>query len=288
MPVITISRQTGSGGATLGHQVAARLHADYLNTQIIHLVAERLGISAATAAEHNERAEAFGERLTHVLATLDPSLAALSRPVPPLPVESTTTAFVAVTRELVQAAAARGNSVIFGHGAQFILAGQPGILHVRVVAPFPQRVARVMQRTGLAQALAACRAGDILVVWKLDRLGRSLAHLVATVQALAAGGIGLRSLQEQLDTTTAGGKLIFHLFAALAEFERDLIRERTQAGLTAARARGRKGGRPKGVNETKRKAALALKRDPHYSIKEICEIVGISRNTYYKYTRAED
>jgi DNA-binding transcriptional LysR family regulator len=106
MPVITISRQTGSGGATIGHQVAERLHADYLNTQIIHLVAERLGISEATAAEHNERAEAFGERLTHVLATLDPSLAALSRPVPPLPVESTTTAFVAVTRELVQAAAA--------------------------------------------------------------------------------------------------------------------------------------------------------------------------------------
>ncbi len=141
-------------------------------------------------------------------------------------------------------------------------------------------------RPGLAAALEACRAGDILVVWKLDRLGRSLVHLVETVQALADDGIGLRSLQEQLDTTTSGGKLIFHIFASLAEFERDLIRERTNAGLTAARAR--KGGRPKGVNETKRKAALALKRDPHYSIKEICEIVGISRNTYYKYTRAED
>jgi DNA invertase Pin-like site-specific DNA recombinase len=143
-------------------------------------------------------------------------------------------------------------------------------------------------RPGLAAALERCRAGDILVVWKLDRLGRSLVHLVETVQALADRGIGLRSLQEQLDTTTSGGKLIFHIFASLAEFERDLIRERTKAGLTAARARGRKGGRPKGVNETKRKAALALKRDPHYSIKEICEIVGISRNTYYKYTRAED
>ncbi len=143
-------------------------------------------------------------------------------------------------------------------------------------------------RPGLAAALEACRAGDILVVWKLDRLGRSLAHLVATVQALAVGGIGLRSLQEQLDTTTSGGKLIFHIFASLAEFERDLIRERTNAGLAAARARGRKGGRPKGVNEKKRKAAVALKRDPQYSIKEICEIVGISRNTYYKYTRAED
>ena len=94
-----------------------------------------------------------------------------------------------------------------------------------------------------------------------------------------------RSLQEQRDTTTVGAKLIFHLFASLAEFERDLIRERTHAGLTAARARGRNGGRPKGVDEKKRKAAVALKRDPQYSIREICEIVGISRNTYYTYTR---
>jgi DNA invertase Pin-like site-specific DNA recombinase len=108
---------------------------------------------------------------------------------------------------------------------------------------------------------------------------------VETVQALAARGIGFRSLQEQLDTTTSGGRLIFHIFASLAEFERDLIRERTHAGLAAARARGRKGGRPKGVDEKKRKAALALKRDPNYSVKEICDIVGISRNTYYKYTR---
>ena len=118
------------------------------------------------------------------------------------------------------------------------------------------------ERLGLTAALDACRAGDILVVWKLDRLGRSLAHLVATVEDLAGRSVGFRSLQEQLDTTTAGGKLIFHLFASLAEFERDLIRERTHAGLTAARARGRNGGRPKGVDEKKRKAAVALKRDP--------------------------
>jgi DNA invertase Pin-like site-specific DNA recombinase len=137
----------------------------------------------------------------------------------------------------------------------------------------------------LTAALDACRAGDILVVWKLDRLGRSLAHLVATVEDLAGRSVGFRSLQEQLDTTTAGGKLIFHLFASLAEFERDLIRERTHAGWTAARARGRNGGRPRGVDEKKRKAAVALKRDPQYNIREICEIVGISRNTYYKYTR---
>ena len=144
------------------------------------------------------------------------------------------------------------------------------------------------ERPGLAAALAACRAGDVLVVWRLDRLGRSLAHLVETVQALAGRSVGFRSVQEQLDTTTSGGKLIFHIFASLAEFERDLIRERTNAGLAAARARGRNGGRPKGVDEKKQKAALALKRDPQYSIREICEIVGISRNTYYKYTRAEE
>ena len=141
------------------------------------------------------------------------------------------------------------------------------------------------ERLGLTAALDACRAGDILVVWKLDRLGRSLAHLVATIENLAGRSVGFRSLQERLDTTTAGGKLIFHLFASLAEFERDLIRERTPAGLTAARARGRNGGRPKGVDEQKRKAAVALKRDPQYSIREICEIVGISRNTSSKYTR---
>ena len=143
-----------------------------------------------------------------------------------------------------------------------------------------------VDRPGLTAALSACRSGDTLVVWKLDRLGRSLPHLVEIVQDLDARGVGFTSLQEQMDTTTSGGKLIFHIFASLAAFERDLIRERTHAGLAAARARGRKGGRPKGVNEKKRKAALALKRDPQYSIKEICEIVGISRNTYYKYTRA--
>ncbi|HSH78244.1 MAG TPA: recombinase family protein [Herpetosiphonaceae bacterium] len=144
------------------------------------------------------------------------------------------------------------------------------------------------ERPGLTAALNECRPGDTLVVWKLDRLGRSLPHLMETVHELGARDVGFKSLQEQLDTTTAGGKLIFHLFAALAEFERDLIRERTQAGLAAARARGRKGGRPKGVDQTKQRAALALKQDGKRSVREICEIVGISRNTYYKYTRTAD
>jgi len=145
-----------------------------------------------------------------------------------------------------------------------------------------------VERPGLAEALTACRPGDTLVVWKLDRLGRSLPHLVETVRDLVACGVGFRSLQESIDTTTSGGKLIFHIFASLAEFERDLIRERTNAGLSAARARGRNGGRPRGVDQKKQKATLALKKDAGHSVREICEIVGISRNTYYKYTRAVD
>lgn len=140
-------------------------------------------------------------------------------------------------------------------------------------------------RPGLTSALELCRKEDTLVVWKLDRLGRSLPHLVETVRDLVDKGVGFKSLQESIDTTTSGGKLIFHIFASLAEFERDIIRERTKAGLVAARARGRMGGRPKGVNVKKQKAALALKANSQYSIREICEIVGISRNTYYKYTR---
>jgi DNA invertase Pin-like site-specific DNA recombinase len=143
------------------------------------------------------------------------------------------------------------------------------------------------QRPGLAEALQCCRSGDTLVVWKLDRLGRSLPHLVETVRDLVANSIGFKSLQENIDTTTSGGKLIFHIFASLAEFERDIIHERTNAGLSSARARGRKGGRPKGVDEKKRKAALLLKNDPSRSVKEICDILGISRNTYYKYTQSE-
>ena len=143
------------------------------------------------------------------------------------------------------------------------------------------------ERPGLTQALKECRAGDTLVVWKLDRLGRSLPHLVETVRDLVAKEIGFKSLQESIDTTTSGGKLIFHIFASLAEFERDIIRERTLAGLSAARARGRKGGRPRSVDQKKVKAALSLKNDKGHTIQEICQILGISRNTYYKYVNLE-
>src|SRR4051794_25367946 len=106
-------------------------------------------------------------------------------------------------------------------------------------------------RAGLAEALAFARSGDTLVVWKLDRLGRSLPHLIATVKDLAPRGVGFRSVQESIDTTTPAGKLFFHVMGALAEFERDLIRERTQAGLQSARARGKLGGRPSVVDEKK-------------------------------------
>lgn len=142
------------------------------------------------------------------------------------------------------------------------------------------------ERPGLEKALADCRPGDTLVVWKLDRLGRSLKHLIETVQALQARGIGFVSLQESIDSTTSGGKLVFHLFAALAEFERDIIRERTQAGLSAARARGRKGGRPTGVDEKKRAMAQRLSQDRGLSVTEICQMLRVSRATYYRYLKA--
>ena len=113
-------------------------------------------------------------------------------------------------------------------------------------------------RPQLQRLMEALRSGDTLVVWRLDRLGRSLKHLVETVETLEAAGVGFQSTTEAIDTTTSGGKLVFHIFAALAEFERTLIRERTRAGLTAARARGRQGGRPKVLSEDKRRMAQAL------------------------------
>lgn len=142
-----------------------------------------------------------------------------------------------------------------------------------------------IEREGLVKALAALREGDTLVVWKLDRLGRSLKHLVQTVHILQEAGIGFKSLQENLDTTSSGGKLIFHIFAALAEFERDIIRERTNAGLSAARARGRQGGRPKGRDATKQAAVKTLSQDKSRSVTDICKMLGISRTSYYRYTK---
>ncbi len=124
------------------------------------------------------------------------------------------------------------------------------------------------------------------MVWRLDRLGRSLRHLIDTVAVLQQRGIGFKSLQEQLNTTTSGGKLVFHVFGALAEFERDLIRERTQAGLLAARARGRLGGRPRALDLRKVQIAQALYHDKTNSIADICRTLRISRATLYRYMKA--
>ncbi len=143
----------------------------------------------------------------------------------------------------------------------------------------------VVERKGLIEALEFMRDGDTLVVWKLDRLGRSLRHLIETVTLLHERGVGFKSLTEQIDTTTSGGKLIFHVFGALAEFERDLIRERTQAGLAAARARGRQGGRPALLDGKKRKLLLALYTDKSHSIADILSILHISKSTLYRYIK---
>lgn len=139
-------------------------------------------------------------------------------------------------------------------------------------------------RPGLDGALDYLREGDILVVWRLDRLGRSLKYLIEVITRLNERGIGFRSLTEQIDTTTSGGKLIFHVFGALAEFERDIIRERTQAGLASARARGRMGGRPKKLDTPAKIAmAKALYADESHSVDDICKSVGVSRATLYRY-----
>lgn len=139
------------------------------------------------------------------------------------------------------------------------------------------------ERPGLRTALEVLRAGDTFVVWKLDRLGRSLSHLVETVQALQQQGIHFKSLQENIDTTSGAGKLVFHLFAALAEFERDLIRERTRAGLAAARARGQLGGRPKALFPQQAARVRALYNSRELSVHEICELFGIGKTTFYRY-----
>ena len=139
-------------------------------------------------------------------------------------------------------------------------------------------------RPGLEAALHYLRAGDTLVVWKLDRLGRSLTHLIDTVHRLDARGVGFKSLQEHIDTTTSGGKLVFHVFAALAEFERDLIGERTKAGLTPrAPAAAGEGANPPS-RPTQIALAKSMKADPHNSIADICATLKISKRTLYRYT----
>lgn len=141
-------------------------------------------------------------------------------------------------------------------------------------------------RPGLEKAKELLRAGDMLVVWRLDRLGRSLQDLIAWAAWLAENGVALQSLQEVIDTSTSTGRLTFHLFGALAEFERNLIRERTQAGLAAARARGRLGGRPKTLDPDKQELAVRLYDEKKLPIAKICAMMGISKPTLYAYIRA--
>jgi DNA invertase Pin-like site-specific DNA recombinase len=143
------------------------------------------------------------------------------------------------------------------------------------------------ERKGLEEAFNYVREGDALVVWRLDRLGRSLKDLIERLTELHQRNIGFKSLTENIDTTTSGGKLIFHIFGALAEFERDLIRERTNAGLTAARARGKKGGRPKSPLSEEKKLQLAkqMYEDGKIPIADIYKSLHIPRSTFYKYVR---
>jgi len=147
------------------------------------------------------------------------------------------------------------------------------------------------ERPVLGQVLKSLRSGDVLVVWKLDRLGRSLKHLIEVVTGLLDNGIDIKSINDPVDTTNAHGRLIFNIFASLSEFERDLIQERTQAGLSSARARGRLGGRPKGLSpqaEATACAAETLYVEGKLSVSQIASRLGISKGTLYSYLRHRD
>ena len=138
------------------------------------------------------------------------------------------------------------------------------------------------RRPQLDAVLEARRPGDTLVVWRLGRLGRSLRHLIEVVTALEGRAVGFRSLREAIDTTTPGGRLVFHLFGALAEFEREILRERTVAGLTAARARGRGGGRPTAMSPEKTQAARRMYDERKHTVEQIAGILGVSRTSIYR------
>lgn len=151
---------------------------------------------------------------------------------------------------------------------------------------FQEKVSSAKVRPQLQKMLDIVREGDTVVVWKLDRLGRSLKELFTLINDFQNNGIGFRSLNDAIDTTTAQGRLVFNLFASLAEFERDMIRERTKASLTAARARGRMGGRPKGLSpeaQAKAKAVKAMYCSQTNTVEEIGRLFHLSRATVYRY-----
>ncbi|GGK80663.1 recombinase family protein [Rufibacter glacialis] len=145
----------------------------------------------------------------------------------------------------------------------------------------------VSSRPSLNKVREILRRGDTLVVWRLDRLGRSLKDLIEWMTYLDQEGIALRSLQENIDTSTATGKLVYHVFGAISEFEKGLLKERVMAGLTAARARGRVGGRPQKLSDQKKKLAVRLYEEKQHSIDEICQMMQITKPTLYSYIRHE-
>jgi DNA invertase Pin-like site-specific DNA recombinase len=156
---------------------------------------------------------------------------------------------------------------------------------------YKEKISAAKERPELEKMIGLLTKGDTVVVWKLDRLGRSLRHLIDLVKSFEEKEVKFVSIQDNIDTKTAQGRFIFNLFASLAEFERDIIRERTHAGLSAARARGRTGGRPKGLSlEAQLKAQYAKKlyADRSLSIVDICKKVGVSRRTLYNYIHLED
>jgi DNA invertase Pin-like site-specific DNA recombinase len=142
-----------------------------------------------------------------------------------------------------------------------------------------------VDRPGLNSLKEILRPGDELVVWRLDRLGRSLKELIEWINYLEEKGVAFQSVQESINTSTSTGKLVFHIFGALAEFERNLIRERTQAGLVAARARGKLGGRPTALDNERQRTIVQIYKDGNLPVKEICEMFGITKPTLYKYVR---
>jgi len=145
----------------------------------------------------------------------------------------------------------------------------------------------IEERKGLDLMISQLRSGDTVVVWKLDRLSRSIKQLIQLINDFKTNGVSFKSLTESIDTSTPGGALVFHIFGALAEFERELISERTKAGLLNAKARGRFGGRPEKLDNNKKKLIREAHNSNNYTIPEICEIFGITKTTLYRYLKEE-
>ncbi len=183
------------------------------------------------------------------------------------------------------------NTALFGYARVSTLDQDPRLQHDALDSAGCERIwtdvasGSLDQRPELANLVSHLSAGDVVVVWRLDRLGRSIRHLIQTMGSFDADGVQFRSLTEGIDTTTPTGRLVFHMFAALAEFERDLIRERTMAGLAAARARGRMGGRPRRMTPDKVRIAREMYDSREYTMAAIAKTLEVSRSTLYLYLK---